>query len=695
MPTARELLRGVAVALAYVLLAWLASRFAVLDTLTVWYAPAGLAIGLGVVAGWRVLPAIALGEVLVGLLLFGVADDFGWLVVPNGIAYAAVYVGAGVAIRRSGAVDPDPRRRRLPVLFLLVAGGTALAAVVGVGFQLAADVTLAADVPAALLLWWLGDVVGVAGVGTAVVAIAVRARRGGRWWAVPETPVVQSTALLVLPAVLTVAVALVADGVAPFAAAVFLPTVALAVRGGIPAVALAAPLTSFAMSGVADARFGSDALALSDLQLVLLLLLLTGFGVAAVLEERGELQVRLATDREHLREAERIARSGSFRWDVPDDRVEWSDGLFDLFGTARTPVGAGDYLRRVRPADRDRVAAALQRALETGEPQEHTYGLVRDDGDELVVRARLEARTHDGRVVELLGTCTDVTAEEEVAQRLADLVAREQVAREAQEAAREAIARTERIKDALLVAVSHQVRTPLTVLRGLLETLRRPELREDRIGDHDHHFDGLQRHLDRLTRVLRDLLDVDRIGRGVVAPVVRPCDLTALAEEVLTELNGQQGTVELDLPDDPVHLDARLFARILEQLLVNARRHGGEDAVVRVAAQVDDERLLLRVDDDGPGVPAADRARVFGAFEHGDVPAHSPGAGVGLYLVARFAELHGGRAWVTEPAGSSGASFRVELPLDAVAPDPTAPSHAGAGAAAPATPTGSATEQAP
>jgi len=648
---------------AYLGLAWLSARFAVLGNLTVWYAPAGLALGLGVVRGWRALPAMAIGEVLVGLLLFGVAEDFGWLVVPNGVLYATVYVGFGRLVDTSDAVRIDATRRDPLTLVTTTAAATVSAAMVGVAFQVMAGATTGAQVPQALLVWWLGDVVGIAGIGVTVVVIAIRLRRGARWWALPETDLPRTLGLVAVPAALTLAVATVTDGVAPFAVAVFLPTVLLAVRGGVSGVALAAPLTSFVMTVVANATFGSDVLDLTDLQLVLLLLLVTGFGVAFVIDDRRELQVRLQTWERHLAQAQRQARAGSFRWDVPDDQVEWSDGLFALFGTERGPVASLDYLDRVHHDDRARVAAAIRTTLETGDAHEHVYRVVRHDGDVLTVRARLRAREFDGRVVELLGTCTDITLEEETRRRLIDAIAAEQAARAAEAEARGAIARTERIKDALLVAVSHEVRTPLTVLQGLVETLRRPEIATDRLSDHTDLLERLQRSTERLRRVLRDLLDVDRIGRGVVEPVRRPCDLGSLAGEVVAALDLKGHEVLVDLPTNEVELDARLVARILEQLLANAMRHGDDGTPIRITGEVAADALCLQVDDVGPGIDAADRDRVFGAFEHGDVAAHSPGAGVGLFLVARFAELHGGTAWVTETDDGRGASFRVELPL--------------------------------
>jgi signal transduction histidine kinase len=109
-------------------------------------------------------------------------------------------------------------------------------------------------------------------------------------------------------------------------------------------------------------------------------------------------------------------------------------------------------------------------------------------------------------------------------------------------------------------------------------------------------------------------------------------------------------------------IDASKVERIVENLVHNASKYTARDASVwvRVAAH-DAGGVSIAVEDDGPGIPEADRERIFEAFARGEGPEHAPGTGIGLSLVARFAALHGGRAWVEEREGG-GASFRVWLP---------------------------------
>jgi signal transduction histidine kinase len=110
------------------------------------------------------------------------------------------------------------------------------------------------------------------------------------------------------------------------------------------------------------------------------------------------------------------------------------------------------------------------------------------------------------------------------------------------------------------------------------------------------------------------------------------------------------------------HVDPAKIERIVENLLANADRHTPPDTPVWVKLARQDQGVLIAVEDAGSGVPPELRAALFEPFRQGpEAPTRAPGVGIGLTLVARFAELHGGRAWVEERPGG-GSSFRVLLP---------------------------------
>jgi signal transduction histidine kinase len=111
-----------------------------------------------------------------------------------------------------------------------------------------------------------------------------------------------------------------------------------------------------------------------------------------------------------------------------------------------------------------------------------------------------------------------------------------------------------------------------------------------------------------------------------------------------------------------VAADAPKLERIIENLIVNAAKHTPAGTTVWVRLRAQDDGVLLLVEDEGPGVPAQLREQIFQPFRQGrNIADHAPGSGIGLALVAQFAGLHGGHAWVQDrPSG--GASFRVFLP---------------------------------
>ena len=169
----------------------------------------------------------------------------------------------------------------------------------------------------------------------------------------------------------------------------------------------------------------------------------------------------------------------------------------------------------------------------------------------------------------------------------------------------------------------------------------------------------------RLDRLVTNLLDLDRLARGIVTPNLQPTDVGSVVRRVLSESELiPDARLRTDIRPVMVRADASKVERIVENLLANTVRHTPSTATIWVSVAATDEGALLAVEDDGAGVAEDLRETIFEPFQQGpDAPRHSPGVGVGLTLVRRFAELHGGRAWVEDREGG-GASFRVLLPFE-------------------------------
>jgi signal transduction histidine kinase len=221
------------------------------------------------------------------------------------------------------------------------------------------------------------------------------------------------------------------------------------------------------------------------------------------------------------------------------------------------------------------------------------------------------------------------------------------------------------MKDTFLRAVSHDLRTPLTAMLGVAVTLERTRLNLPREQALDL-VAMLVEKTRKLERLLKDLLDLNRLEEGVLEPNRSLTDVRELVHRVVTEVDQLAGW-PIDIEAEPIQafIDGPKVERIVENLLLNTTRHTPPGTRVWVKALARGADLELIVEDAGPGVPAELAGTIFEAFRRGGAAAptvaHARGVGIGLSLVARFAALHGGHAWVDERWGG-GAAFHVLLP---------------------------------
>jgi signal transduction histidine kinase len=221
------------------------------------------------------------------------------------------------------------------------------------------------------------------------------------------------------------------------------------------------------------------------------------------------------------------------------------------------------------------------------------------------------------------------------------------------------------MKDTFLRAVSHDLRTPLTAMLGVAVTLERTRLNLPREQALDL-IGMLVEKTRKLERLLKDLLDLNRLEEGVLEPNRSLTDVRELVHRVVTEVDQLAGW-PIDIEAEPIQafIDGPKVERIVENLLLNTTRHTPPGTRVWVKALARGPDLELIVEDAGPGVPAELAGTIFEAFRRGagaaPTMAHARGVGIGLSLVARFAQLHGGHAWVDERWGG-GAAFHVLLP---------------------------------
>jgi PAS domain S-box-containing protein len=308
----------------------------------------------------------------------------------------------------------------------------------------------------------------------------------------------------------------------------------------------------------------------------------------------------------------------------------------------------------VHPEDAERLEAAERTG---GLPGGIEYRVMAKDGRTVWLhdRARLIV-DGDGVARYWLGVLVDVTDR----RRVHEL--RHELASERAENLR--LSAADEAKTLAMQAVSHDIRTPLAAILGLAITLegKAYEMAPEDIRDLSSRIVQNSRRLDR---IVTDLLDLDRLQRGGLMPRLRPLDLGALVRQIVTRTDAVTER-RLQLDTGPVHVkaDPTMVERIVENLLANAVRHTPGDSRIWVRVERTDDGALIVIEDDGPGVPREARRRIFEPFAQGPTAAQG-GAGVGLALVSKFAELHDGRAWMQE-RGGGGSSFRVLLAYEPV-----------------------------
>lgn len=314
----------------------------------------------------------------------------------------------------------------------------------------------------------------------------------------------------------------------------------------------------------------------------------------------------------------------------------------------------GLWVRILHPADRGRATADQEEVYRTGAPWNEEYRMMARDGKvvwvhDLAVLVRDEA----GRPLGWQGIWLDITGRKTAEEGLHEALVRER-------AAVEHLSHLDEVKNMLLHAVSHDLRAPITTMLASAVTLERDEQNlspKERL----ELVRGLASSARRMHRIVTDLLDMDRLDQGIVTPARHMTDVGALAARVVEELGFvAERPVSVVAAPVTVAVDGSKVERIVENLLANASRHTPPGTQIWVRVEPYDLGVLIVVEDAGRGVPPDMRRKVFEPFLQGS-PGEGPGLGMGLSLVARFAQLHAGRAWVEDRPGG-GASFRVYLP---------------------------------
>lgn len=295
----------------------------------------------------------------------------------------------------------------------------------------------------------------------------------------------------------------------------------------------------------------------------------------------------------------------------------------------------------------EEILATDERIMTSGVGETVEEWVTWSDGSRRLYMSRKEPHRDDrGEIVGLIGISRDITE-----------------LKRAQEGLEEAV----RARDNFVSIASHELNTPLTSLRLQLEMMTR-SIRRGTVDPArmDRLASVADRQIERLARLVADMLDVARINSGRLAMQRAPTRLVPILEEAadrFRELASQSGTsirVDCEGCDVTGDWDAFRLEQVVVNLLSNAVKYG-EGKPIDVVARREDDRVVLRVTDRGIGIAPEHVARIFQRFERA-VGHGISGLGLGLYIVRNIVEAHGGTVHVTSVPGE-GSTFTVELPV--------------------------------
>ena len=381
---------------------------------------------------------------------------------------------------------------------------------------------------------------------------------------------------------------------------------------------------------------------------------------------------------EQLRESERNFRAlansiPQLAWMA--DSTGWifwyNDRWHEYTGTTLEEMQGWGWRSVHHPEHVERVVEKIRRSFETGTPWADTFPLRGKDGEYRWFLSRaVPIRDSEGRVARWFGTNTDVTAEREAAAERERLLEREREARAEADRRREALERVTESRTRLMRGFSHDVKNPLGAADGfaaLLEEGIGGALSEGQLKS----VQRIRRSISTSLRLIHDLLELARAEAGQIDIECVTTDVGAAAREVADDFQAQAAGAGLELK---CHAGAKVLAQtdptrvrqILANLLSNAVKYSPNGTVTIGAGTRDaggprpGSWVTASVADTGPGIPEDKRERIFQEFTRLD-PSAQPGAGVGLAISRRIAQLLGGDLTVESEVGR-GSTFTLWLP---------------------------------
>lgn len=352
-----------------------------------------------------------------------------------------------------------------------------------------------------------------------------------------------------------------------------------------------------------------------------------------------------ATDHSRaLEEAQALTHLGSWEWDITSDVISWSDELYRIYGMKpqERVIGFEEFIDLIHPEDREHVQSIISGSFQAGRPFEFEHRILLPDGEERILKGMGKTVIgRDKKPVRMLGTSQDITQAKHL----------------------------DRAKDEFISLVSHQLRTPLSIIR-IHGNVLEDGLAGPLAPQQEHHVQTMTNASIRLIDLVDDILRISRISLNRIRINAEPTDPNMIIQSCVDEDESTTRAKHVTILFNPdstlglVSIDKTIFGEILRNLVGNAIRYAKEtDGRIHIQFNRQEDEYLLTVSDNGIGIPKADQVHIFERFYRANnaTAVESDGSGLGLYLVKLFTEAAGGKIWFDSTLGQ-GTTFYVSFP---------------------------------
>jgi PAS domain S-box-containing protein len=364
-------------------------------------------------------------------------------------------------------------------------------------------------------------------------------------------------------------------------------------------------------------------------------------GMYTDLTERKQAEEALLTSEEQLRLALEAGKIGVWDWDVQHDTLTWSERVYELHGVSKDSftVTVENFISLVHPEDKAWVQEAIEKALTANAPFNIDLRIVTPQGVTRWLTTSASV-TYDkaGKPIRMLGATSDITEQKELEQR----------------------------KDEFIGMASHELKTPITTLKARTQLLKR-RLEKQGLSEAVQALAKMEMQIDRLTRLVADLLDISKIQAGRLDYAEERIALDAFLYDIVETAQQMSATHTLCIhgaSDAYVIGDSDRLEQVFLNLISNAIKYSPLADKVDIHIETTRDTVTVKVQDYGVGIPTEHQSKIFDRFyrAYDEKNKTFPGLGMGLYISAEIVKRHGGEISVDSMEGE-GTIFAVSLPV--------------------------------